>query len=191
MRSSAHQELELEGRQYQSKELTYGKGLLASRVFSQQLHSFLPQSFFDRSAVLELRGRVFQVQRTWSLCPQWPQGSRLLLRCLSPGSTGCILSGLGSVEVPNWGSKWEGSWISSSSSSQRFSQENREMQAKGIKLPAGRVEAGRKEERTGSHGCHSHRCVQPLPRLILLRILPLFSRGPEKSQNEEVLTHRA
>lgn len=83
-------------------------------------------------------------------------------------------------------------WASSSSSSLRFLQENRQRPAEGLKLPAGSVEAGPKEERTGSHGCHSHRCVHPLPHLILLRILPLFSSGLKKKkiQNKEVLTHQ-
>lgn len=76
-------------------------------------------------------------------------------------------------------------WASSSSSSLRFFQEKRQQQAEGIKLPAGSVEAGPKEDRTGSHGCYNHRCVHPLPHLILVWILPLFSSGLEKKKNLE------
>lgn len=65
-------------------------------------------------------------------------------------------------------------------------------QAEGYKFRAGSSEVGRKEERTGSGGCHSHQCGQALPKLILLPVLPLcfYEAGKiERGSGDAVGSH--
>lgn len=80
-------------------------------------------------------------------------------------SSGPLPPAPGSAELgPHRGVR--GARVSASARSQRSSPESGGPPAVGSKFRAGRAEVGRKEERTGSGGCHSYRGGRPPPRLL-------------------------